>query len=106
MRNQINKELFLQLIELERERQEKKFPNETKQKAISLDKWNTILTEELGEFAKEVNEKNDFKAIIELAEVAAVCLRISEIYFKESDLKDVRSIMHLRTTEQKPSDNE
>lgn len=96
-----NKELFNKLIDLERERQNKKFPNQQKQKDVSLYQWATILGEEYGEFLKEVNDHENLKAIIELAETAAVCLRISEVFFSNEVLKEAFDIMNKRTQNQK-----
>ena len=96
-----NRDIFLNLILMERERQNKKFPNEERQKQVSLHQWNTILTEELGEFAKEVNDHRDVEAVIELAETAAVCLKIAEIYFGPEALTQAFIRMAERTTNQK-----
>lgn len=99
-----NRELFLNLILMERERQNKKFPNEDRQKAVSLHQWNTILTEELGEFAKEINDKRDVEAVIELAETAAVALRIAEVYFGTDVLTQAFVRMAERTAKQQPKE--
>ena len=96
-----NKEIFLNLVSLERERQNKKFPNQQKQEEVSLYQWGTILGEEFGEFLKEVNDHDNLKAAIELAEVAAVCLRISEVFFSKETLEEAHQIMRERTLNQK-----
>lgn len=102
--NPSNREIFLNLILMERERQNKKFPNEERQKAVTLHQWNTILTEELGEFAKEINDKRDVEAAIELAETAAVCLRIAEVYFGPDVLTQAFIRMAERTARQQPKE--
>lgn len=85
-------QFFRELVLFERKRQDKKWGSPTDRMLdISLDKWNTILTEEFGEFAKEVNEHNDFKAIIELAETAAVCQCIFECYLSRQDEATVQA---------------
>lgn len=96
-----NKEMFIKLIEVERERQQKAWPNQDLQRNVSLHQWNTILTEELGEFAKEVNDKRDLEALIELAETAAVCLKIAETYFHPILLQKALGIMSERALNQK-----
>lgn len=77
-------DFFQELVQFERLRQNRKWPNEDRQRAVSLEKWLVILTEEIGEFAKEVNEHNDYKALVELAECAAVCQRIFEVYLSRN----------------------
>jgi hypothetical protein len=99
-----NKELFFQLIQIERERQDKKWPNQERQKNVSLPQWGNILGEEFGEFLKEVNDGDNFKAIIELAETAAVCLRIAEVYFDNETLTKAFIAMSERTTKQLPKE--
>jgi len=101
--NPSNRDIFMNLIMIERERQDKKFPNKDKQKAVTLHQWNTILTEELGEFAKEVNDHRDVEACIELAETAAVCLRIAEVHFGMDVLTQAFVRMAERTSAQKPA---
>ncbi len=76
---------FVALVQDERERQKKKWGV---QDAHSLDRWSNILTEELGEFAQQVNElesgrsKDIAAAILELVQVGAVAQSIYENYFR------------------------
>ena len=75
---------FVEMVQRERARQDEKWGL---QNDLNLDRRCTILTEELGEFAKEVNEiQCDRKfnltgAIVELVQVAAVAQSIYEQYF-------------------------
>lgn len=72
---------ILNLIAIERIEQDKKFGDQSK---WSQPEWHTILSEEVGEVAHEINEKlgdqdgwsNDerLKLIRELVQVAAVCV--------------------------------
>lgn len=94
--------VFQQLVQLERERQNKKFPSEDQQNNVSLDRWGNILAEEFGEFCKEIVDGNELKAIIELAETAAVCQRIAEVRLGHV-IDEAYLIMLKRTREQKPA---
>ncbi len=98
-----NREIFMQLMLIERERQNKKFPDQTQQKLVTPYHWVSILTEEIGEFAKEINDHDNLKACIELAECAAVCLRIAEVYMKNDDLIQAFLRMVERTAAQQPA---
>ena len=75
---------FAEMVQQERARQDEKWGLQGDR---DLDPWCTILTEELGEFAKEVNEIRNgqepdlTKAIVELLHVGAVAQSIYEQYF-------------------------
>lgn len=97
----INKDLFSEMISAERLRQSRAWPNESKQRQVSLEQWANILTEELGEFVKEVNDHNRLKAVIELAETAAVALRIAEVFFSKQELEIALGLMSHRAEHQK-----
>lgn len=99
-----NKELFQEMVQLERERQNKKFPNVQRQKDVSLEKWANILAEEFGEFVHEVNDHRDLEAVIELAETAAVCQRIAEVFFNDSVVQQAHEYMKNRTAKQEPKE--
>ena len=66
-----------------------------------MSQWGCILGEEYGEFLKEVNDGERTKALTELVEVAAVCLRIAEVYFAPNELMAVKDILKKRTENQK-----
>jgi len=76
---------FIDMVQQERERQDKKWGEQTH----SLTGWFAILGEEFGEFAKEVVELDCYRSPIasredtikELVEVAAVAQCIYEQYF-------------------------
>lgn len=93
---------FQELVQLERLRQNKKWSNQEKQHAVSPEKWVVILAEEFGEFAKEICEHDDEKAVKELVEVAAVCQRIFEVYLSDRvDVFDITTEMLHRAMNQK-----
>jgi len=100
--NPSNRELFWQMVQVERERQNKKFPNELQQNAVSFHQWNTILCEEQGEFAREVNDHDEYKALVELAETAAVCFKIVEVYYRDKQHLLTQAFIEMcdRTTRQ------
>ena len=64
----ITKEVFNNLIEIEREAQDEKWGEQRH----SDEKWLAILLEELGEAAKAVLEKNEEGLLEETVQVAAV----------------------------------
>lgn len=67
----VRRAVILRAIGDERVNQISKFGD---QKNHSLDRWNTILTEELGEVARSINEQDDENLKLELIQVAAVCV--------------------------------
>lgn len=66
-------------IQYERQRQNRKFPSQERQNAVSLDKWMVILGEEVGELFKASLEQDYDLACKEAVEVCAVVQRILEI---------------------------
>ena len=62
-------------IVAERDRQDTKFGDQSRN---SLDRWNTILGEEVGEVAKAILEEDNENLEEELVQVAAVCVAILE----------------------------
>lgn len=67
----IDTEWVLKMVREERDRQDQKFGS---QRSQSYPVWNTILSEEVGEAAKEVLEKNLDNLRSELVQVAAVAV--------------------------------
>ena len=68
---------ILQAIQDERDRQDIKWGKATER---NLDKktWLTILTEEVGEVAESILERDDANYPVELVQVAAVCVAALE----------------------------
>ena len=67
----------LEEVLAERERQDLKWGDQTFNKD---DHWTVILTEELGEVAREVYEKNEEDMYSEIIQCAAVCFAWAEAY--------------------------
>lgn len=99
----IKQDLFFELVRQERIRQNKAWPNVEKRKDLSLDRWNTILLEELGEFCQEVLDGNNFKALTELVEVAAVISSMVELsaLSDEENMRAVHDFLSERARNQK-----
>ena len=70
------KPLTVLAVLLERERQEKKWGPLGEIRNRSLDRWLTILTEEVGEVANAILERDRLAVRDELVQVAAVALSI------------------------------
>lgn len=66
---------ILQKVVAERGRQDVKWGS---QRQLSHDRWNTILTEEVGEVANAILEKDIHNLKVELVQVAAVCIAFAE----------------------------
>ena len=81
----LNKELtratVLEQVLLEREKQDLKWGDQT---FNSDDHWTVILTEELGEVAREVYEKNESDMYTEIIQCAAVCFAWAEAFTNRS----------------------
>lgn len=71
-------ELFA-CMQLERSRQNMKFPSQERQREVSIDKWMVILGEEVGELMKAVLEHDNTQILSEAVEVCAVVQRILEV---------------------------
>ena len=99
----MKEDMFYDLVSLERKRQEKAWPNTDRQYEITPEKWSCIIGEEFGEFLREVNDKEDFKALIELAETVACCYKMVHFYpnFTDEMLERAFLFMKDRTTHQK-----
>ena len=82
----VSKELFranvLEQVLAERERQDIKWGDQTHN---SDSHWTVILTEELGEVAREVYEKNEPDMYTEIIQCAAVCFAWAEAYLKRTN---------------------
>jgi len=70
----------------ERELQEKEFGDQTKH---SDDYWTVILTEEVGEVAREVYEKNAHNLYNELIQCGAVCMAWAEAIQRRNIGRDI-----------------
>lgn len=95
-------QLFLEAIEFERTRQNRKFPDQAKQKGLTLDKLLVILYEEIGEASKAALEHNDLECCTELVECAAVCCKIVELKFPHL-MRGVHSYVRERMLRQIPA---
>ena len=69
----------------EREKQDFKWGDQTRN---SDQLWTVILTEELGEVAREVYENNPPAMFKEIIQCAAVCFAWAEAYLNRSELYD------------------
>tara|TARA_R110000765_G_scaffold60659_1_gene117249 strand:+ start:285 stop:557 length:273 start_codon:yes stop_codon:yes gene_type:complete len=71
----------LEQVLAERESQDLKWGDQT---LNSDEHWTVILTEELGEVAREVYEKNESDMYIEIIQCAAVCFAWAEAFTNRS----------------------
>lgn len=105
LKNKTKPEIFCELIQLERKRQNNAWPNQERQKTLTPERWLAILIEEVGEHAKEIVEHNDVKALIELVEVCAVAQKMFEYYYterlSEAEVEEVHLFMKERAINQK-----
>lgn len=91
-----NKDLVYDLVKEERDRQDSLYANEEAKRLSIAGLWPTmthltvVLTEELGEVAKEVQEKNLGQLAEELVQVAAVAVKMLEICQKYSSVSTVK----------------
>jgi hypothetical protein len=81
----ITQHAALVLVLAERKRQDKKWGAN---RHLSNLLWNAILSEEFGEAAKEVLEKDDEKLLAELSQVAAVALAWMEDLIATKETED------------------
>ena len=82
----VSKELsrsnVLEQVLAERERQDSKWGEQTYN---SDSHWTVILTEEIGEVAREVYEKNEQDMYTEIIQCAAVCFAWAEAYLNRTN---------------------
>ena len=69
--NEMTRATVLQAVLAERERQDGKWGDQTQN---SDEQWTVILTEEIGEVAREVYEKRSAGMFEEVIQCAAVCM--------------------------------
>lgn len=91
-----NKDLVYDLVKEERARQDSLYADEEAKRLSLAGLWPTmthltvVLTEELGEVAKEVQEKNLERLTEELVQVAAVAVKMLEICQKYGSVSTVK----------------
>tara|TARA_R110002020_G_scaffold118984_5_gene271786 strand:+ start:563 stop:826 length:264 start_codon:yes stop_codon:yes gene_type:complete len=78
---EISRATVLEKVLAERERQDLKWGDQTDN---SDSHWTVILTEELGEVAREVYEKNETDMYTEIIQCAAVCFAWAEAYLNRT----------------------
>ena len=74
---ELTRAVVLEQVLAERELQDLKWGDQT---SNSDDHWTVILTEELGEVAREVYEKNESDMYEEIIQCAAVCFAWAEAF--------------------------
>jgi NTP pyrophosphatase (non-canonical NTP hydrolase) len=77
MPNELPRAQVLEAVLAERERQDGKWGDQTYN---SDELWTVILTEEVGEVAREVYEKRNVEMFEEVIQCAAVCFAWAEAY--------------------------
>ena len=85
MNSELPRAQVLEAVLAERERQDKKWGDQT---FNTDDRWTVILTEEVGEVAREVYEKRSAGMFEEIIQCAAVCFAWAEAYLNRGELKD------------------
>ena len=80
--NELVRANVLEQVLAERERQDAKWGDQTRN---SDSHWTVILTEEIGEVAREVYEKNEEDMYTEIIQCAAVCFAWAESYLKRNN---------------------
>ena len=83
--NEITRAKILEAVLSERERQDERWGGQTNNTDLE---WMSILTEEIGEVAKDVNDQRVAGMFEELIQCAAVCFAWSEAYINRGGLKD------------------
>jgi NTP pyrophosphatase (non-canonical NTP hydrolase) len=83
--NEITRVKILEAVLAERERQDERWGDQTDNTDLQ---WMSILTEEIGEVAKDVNDQRIAGMFEELIQCAAVCFAWSEAYINRGGLKD------------------
>ena len=79
--NEMTRATVLQAVLAERERQDSKWGDQTQN---SDEQWTVILTEEIGEVAREVYEKRSAGMFEEVIQCAAVCMAWVEAYLNRN----------------------
>ena len=83
--NEMTRAKILEAVLSERERQDERWGDQTDNTDLE---WMSILTEEIGEVAKDVNDQRIAGMFEELIQCAAVCFAWSEAYINRGGLKD------------------
>jgi NTP pyrophosphatase (non-canonical NTP hydrolase) len=83
--NELTRAKILEAVLSERERQDNRWGDQTHNTDLQ---WMSILTEEIGEVAKDVNDQRIAGMFEELIQCAAVCFAWSEAYINRGELKD------------------
>tara|TARA_Y100000593_G_C4223400_1_gene293101 strand:- start:67 stop:354 length:288 start_codon:yes stop_codon:yes gene_type:complete len=83
--NEITRMNILEAVLAERERQDKKWGDQT---FNSDEHWTVILTEEIGEVAREVYEGRSAGMFEEVIQCAAVCFAWAEAYINRGSVDD------------------
>jgi NTP pyrophosphatase (non-canonical NTP hydrolase) len=83
--NEITRVKILEAVLAERERQDERWGDQTDNTDLQ---WMSILTEEIGEVAKDVNDQRLGGMFEELIQCAAVCFAWSEAFINRGGLKD------------------
>jgi NTP pyrophosphatase (non-canonical NTP hydrolase) len=83
--NEMTRATVLQAILAERERQDSKWGDQTQN---TDEHWTVILTEELGEVAREVYEKRSAGMFEEIVQCAAVCMAWGEAYLNRNSIAE------------------
>lgn len=83
--NEITRAKILEAVLSERERQDDRWGDQTDNTDLE---WMSILTEEIGEVAKDVNEQRLGGMFEELIQCAAVLFAWSEAFINRGGLKD------------------
>jgi NTP pyrophosphatase (non-canonical NTP hydrolase) len=83
--SEITRAKILEAVLSERERQDERWGDQTHNTDLE---WISILTEEVGEVAKDVNDHRMAGMFEEIIQCAAVCFAWSEAYINRGGLKD------------------
>ena len=83
--NEITRAKILEAVLAERERQDERWGDQTENTDLE---WMAILTEEIGEVAKDVNDQRMAGMFEELIQCAAVCFAWSEAFINRGAVKD------------------
>ena len=82
--NEITRAKILEAVLAERERQAERWGDQTEHTDLE---WMSILTEEIGEVAKDVNDQRMAGMFEELIQCAAVCFAWSEAFITRGAVK-------------------
>ena len=83
--SEVTRATVLQAVLAERERQDSKWGDQTQN---TDEHWTVILTEELGEVAREVYEKRSAGMFEEIVQCAAVCMAWGEAYLNRNSIAE------------------